>query len=378
MASLNKRAAAVTAINRVTTRILADGYSGDGFAIAQDQATVQSLFDRFAVAHDGLIIDAKKEELDAHLDLWDQMEDLYNKAMAKVHRLQATISSTIRNPPSNADDNDSIGLPNPMAMNLKVERLSVPKFDGRLRNWLAFKDAFDTLVHSQEFPEAYKLGKLREAVQGDAVALVGGMYSGGYEEVWKALKDRYDSPRQLADIHVAQFIGLDPITAESTSALLSVVDTVRESLRALAVMKIPVDQWYALAVPIVVSKLPARTQQAWGMSRTTQDIPRLDDLLAFVEKRAHSLTADVLRWPMKSSNLGNRGSPSIQRTSTPGGHTTHASRLVKTNLAATTPGNCEYCNTYSHRIGRCPQLLALPVQDQGCRLDLNRSNWIHF
>lgn len=84
-------------------------------------------------------------------------------------------------------------------------------------------------MHSQDFSEAYKLGKLCEAVQGDAVALVGGMYTGGYEEVWKALKTRYDSPKQLAEIYVSRFISLKQQTSESTSTLLYVVDTVREA-----------------------------------------------------------------------------------------------------------------------------------------------------
>lgn len=91
--------------------------------------------------------------------------------------------------------------------------------------------------------------------------LIGGLYSGGYEEVWAALKDRFDNQKLLAEIHVSIFINIKTATDETAKTLLTVVDTVQESLRALRVMKLPVDQWDALAVPIVVSKLPGHTQR---------------------------------------------------------------------------------------------------------------------
>nr|XP_036218986.1 protein daughter of sevenless [Bactrocera oleae] len=39
---------------------------------------------------------------------------------------------------------------------------SVEEHDGDMCKWLAFKDAFETLVHNSAYPEAFKLGKLRQ------------------------------------------------------------------------------------------------------------------------------------------------------------------------------------------------------------------------
>ncbi|OFC59492.1 hypothetical protein BBW68_15050 [Candidatus Erwinia dacicola] len=109
------------------------------------------------------------------------------------------------------------------------------------------------------------MGKLRQAVNAATVPLIGGIYSGGYQEVWKALKDRYDNKKQLAEIHVSRFLNLKTATHESSQSLLAIVDTVHESLRALRVMDTPINQWDALAVPIVVAKLPAITKRDWYM-----------------------------------------------------------------------------------------------------------------
>ncbi|XP_037930623.1 uncharacterized protein LOC119665476 [Teleopsis dalmanni] len=355
MAALNKRTAAWSSLKRVAAKIVADDYVEDGFGMQQDRATLQAHFEKLETAHGELVALARDDtELWSHIKLWDEVEDLYNEACVALRRELARCDAQNTDAPSNMAG----GAVSSQGLAIKLERLAVPKFDGTMRNWLAFKDTFETLVHSQEFPEAYKLDKLREAVHGDAVALVGGMYSGGYDEVWAALKARYDNPKQLAEIHVARLIGFNPPHAESTSALLSVVDTVRESLRALAVMNLPVDQWDALAVPMIVAKLPTITQQAWGMSRTTNQIPPLADLLAFLETRAHSLVGTVWR-EMESKPKSDDKTATLQyRGTSQADYKRPGSRLMRTNLIATTSGHCQFCNDASHQIGKCTRLLA--------------------
>lgn len=362
MAELNKRTSAVNGIKRHATKIMHKGYGADEFELHEEQKSLNMHFTRFTEAHDALIQTAEEGELEPHEELWQSTEDLYTEAMAKTHRMMAALAQHeeqmhLQRQQDEASSQNSARVT--LDMGLKLDRLKVPTFDGTLYGWLAFKDAFETLVHNTEAPEAYKLAKLREAVQGDAKALVGGMYTGGYNEVWQALQERYDSPKQLAEIHVARFIGLKQNAIEMTSGLLSVVDTVRESFRALAVMELPVDQWDALAVPIVASKLPAATQQAWGMSLTTQDIPKLDELLSFVEKRAHSISSGVINWP----GISTAPSSTHQGKRTSSGSSSNP-RLVKTNLATTAPGNCSFCNEGMHRISYCSRLLAMPVNER--------------
>lgn len=352
MAELNRRTAVVNAIRRIAAAVLADGYDGDVFAVAQEMRGIDAHFERFSTIQDTLIGAATEAgELEAHEGLGQEIETIYKRAMAALHRRHSELVR-VEEPIGDASS-VAMSRSNTMA-EFRLDPLAVPKFDGTLKNWLAFKDAFETLVHDRELPEAYKLGKLREAVKGDAIQLVGGMYSGGYADVWKALTDRYDNPKQLADIHVARFIGLKQPSTETTGALLSTVDTVREALRALRVMKLPVDQWDALAVPIVTSKLHHSTQQAWGMSRTTNDIPTLEELLTFIERRAHSLASDVLHWPSSSaSTTTSSGSRSSGNTSA------HLRRSVKTNLVANAPDECHLCPGTIHAIVRCPSFLKL-------------------
>lgn len=260
MADLNRRTASVTTLRRVAAETLADTYEAEFYAYQQQLASLQLHFERFTDANDSLVAAAgDADELATHQVLWDEMEALYNPSVAKLNRLMATPEAAS----VHTDPDESAESIRSATMNLKLDPVTIPQFDGSLRNWLAFKDAVQTLLDKPGIPEYYKLQKLRQSLVGESLTtLVGNLYTGGYQATWEELMRRYDNKKQLAELHVSRFVGVKQITTETGAGLLTVVDTVRESLRALRVMALPVDEWDAISVPIVTSKLPQATQHA--------------------------------------------------------------------------------------------------------------------
>ncbi|XP_017468217.1 PREDICTED: uncharacterized protein LOC108360452 [Rhagoletis zephyria] len=127
---------------------------------------------------------------------------------------------------------------------MRLDPIKIPVFDGDPGNWLSFKDLFESLVHNRtDLDSSYKLSKLRQHVNVDNVPLVGGLYTGGYEDMWKEMKRRYDNKRLLVESQVNRLLDLPNHPAESQKTLLRVVDTVQNAMRALAVMDLPVTQW---------------------------------------------------------------------------------------------------------------------------------------
>ncbi|XP_036325104.1 uncharacterized protein LOC118738287 [Rhagoletis pomonella] len=272
-------------------------------------------YDRMLQNHETLIRSAKDEELEVHTSWWHSTEEIYNELCASLLRLRRV----------QVNPGDSViqrkGDP---PIELKLEPLNIPTFDGALHNWLAFKDAFETLVHNRDLPPAYKLGKLRQAVPSASVPL-------------------------LAEVHVARFLNLAPVSEDSAKTLLNIVDVVSESLRALTVMKLPVTEWDALTVPIVFSKLPSVTQREWCMHCSPTEISSLTDLLQFLEKRAHSLSTELVRVrPGSEQGVGRQQGRSS------------SARAVKCNLASEN-SKCPYCQC-AHKIIRCPRILDLPPE----------------
>ncbi|XP_036322192.1 uncharacterized protein LOC118736212 [Rhagoletis pomonella] len=341
MAEINLRKFHASAIARALEQVR-KARTGELDASKAEQLlkSANSHYERMLANHEALLSAAKEEEWDVHAAWWDSTEDMYNELCASLMRWGVTAGDSSEVP--SKPDVDSM-------MELKLERLNIPTFDGALHNWLAFKDAFETLVHNRDLPIAYKLGKLRQAVPSSAVPLVGGLYSGGYEELWAALKKRYDNPKQLAEIHVARFLHLSLAADESAKSLLNIVDVASGSLRALAVMKLPFQQWDALTVPIVVSKLPPLTKREWCMHCSPTELSSLSDLMEFLEQRAQSLSTELVRIGDGTDTVSGR---QLQRSPT--------ARTVKCNLS-TEEGKCQYCRG-AHRVMRCPTLLDLPPE----------------
>lgn len=172
MADLNQRSTAIHGIRRVSNHIMAEDFEGDHFVCAQQMTSLQMHFERFTTAHDTLVGNAADDdELATHQALWDDMEALYNPAIVKLIRMMAAEPAPSIQP-SHDDSADSSRSANAVAMmNLKLDPVTIPQFDGSLRNWLAFKDAIQTLLDKPEIPEYYKLQKLRASLVGDSLSL---------------------------------------------------------------------------------------------------------------------------------------------------------------------------------------------------------------
>ncbi|XP_036336104.1 uncharacterized protein LOC118746357 [Rhagoletis pomonella] len=341
MAELRLRAPAIKAIKRIYERVQASKLgSYDEFQLEQELKLVSSHFARFVANHELLVASAEKGEVEAHETLWVEVEDIYNDTCCILNRAI-----------TGAKPNVQAGRQHSHECEFRLEPLAIPTFDGTMQTWLAFKDAFELLVHNTEYPEAYKLGKLRQAVSSHAVPLVGSVYSGGYGEVWSALKERFDNKKQLAETHVSRLLNIKPSSEDSSESLLAIFDTVQESLRSLRVIGLPVVEWDAILVPIIVSKLPTVTQREWNMSCLPTEIPKLDELLSFLSQRAHSLSTAIVTWSSRT-DATSRGQ---QRTS--------SQRTVKSHVAAAEDGKCAYCQG-PHRTTKCTRFLAMNHEER--------------
>lgn len=255
--AFNRRQVALTSLQRYHGIYTAPGYTAEPELLQANIENLEKLFEKFTLAQDELINEARNAEvLEAHTKLGFVAEKLAMEAKAA---LRTTLQA------------------------VAPDRPSLPFFDGQPRHWLAFKNAFEDLVHSRDYPEAYKKSKLLECIPDNVVPLD----SVGYHVLWESLKKRYDSPRKLAEVHIHELLELVPLRDDSQDGLLHILKTVTGTLHALRVLGLPVEQWDAWLVPTVTRLLPPRMYQQWALTLETEDLPSLKPLLAFLEKKVH-------------------------------------------------------------------------------------------
>ncbi|XP_036321056.1 uncharacterized protein LOC118735423 [Rhagoletis pomonella] len=321
MASLNLRASAQSSIVRLGKITEAANFDPDPIECEVMLAQVNKHFERFAEYHADLVSLAQASELEAR----------------------------------GGKGNSEPKPPVTSQQDMRLDPIKIPVFDGDPANWLSFKDLFESLVHNRtDLDSSYKLSKLRQHVNVDNVPLVGGLYTGGYEDMWKEMKRRYDNKRLLVESQVNRLLDLPNHPTESQKTLLRVVDTVQNAMRALAVIYLPVTQWDALTVPLLLPKLPTTTRYEWGMSLQTNNIPNLHDFITFIEKRANNLL-------QAASNVATT-------------HRQPATWSVKAHVAAVNSYlssrsrkaasiSCPLCAS-SHRLHKCQRFLNLPVTER--------------
>lgn len=292
MSQLNIRASEKASIMRIKSETEQESYAPDRVQIEHTLRQLETHCDRFTNAHLELLSVAKDDEMPAHNALLEQIEQTYDHVCIRLRRLL---------PPEmidRADTESARSYAHPP--DVRLDPIKLPTFDGRQENWLAFRDLFESLVHSRaDIDDKYKLSRLRQCISAEAVPMMGGVYTGGYELLWKELKRRYDNPRRLIEAHVYRLFDLPTHPEETQRNIRNVIDCTRGMLRALDVLELPTGQWDALLFPLLLRKLPANTGSQWALANKGDDVPVVLSMLVDIEGYA-----DQLHEPAASTTTG--------------------------------------------------------------------------
>ncbi|XP_036346219.1 uncharacterized protein LOC118755494 [Rhagoletis pomonella] len=337
MTSLNLRTSAKSSITRIFNTVHTEGYSPYQVEMEHILGMVQQYWDRFVKHHLDLVAGAQSSDIPTHDTLYASTEEQFNKVCIKLRRLLLQCTPV---------EHDFVRT---QAADLRLDPVSIPPFDGQVENWLVFKDMFETMVHQRtDLDPTYKLSKLRQYVKPESVPMVTGLYTGGYEEVWAELKRRYDNSYLLSQTHVQRILALPTDPRDTQKVLRDIIDCVRNSFRALSVMGLPVTQWDVLAIPILLPKLPVAARNDWGMSLKDNDIPRLEDLLSFIERRAMNMPA--------ASSVSHGVITSSRHTAQRGAR----AHLASAQANGANTSSCPHCSE-NHRLAKCHRWRNLAV-----------------
>uniref|UniRef100_A0A9J2P029 Integrase catalytic domain-containing protein n=1 Tax=Ascaris lumbricoides TaxID=6252 RepID=A0A9J2P029_ASCLU len=90
---------------------------------------------------------------------------------------------------------------NPAASTVHLPKMDLKTFDGRLQDWPAFWDWYQSAIDSQPIPELQKLMYLKSCLKGSAATLIGAyaLRTHAYTTVVDALKKRYERPEAIVN-----------------------------------------------------------------------------------------------------------------------------------------------------------------------------------
>lgn len=228
-------------------------------------------------------------------------------------------------------------------LDLKLDRITIPTFNGDLTNWIAFRDQFNDLVHNNgRVTPIIKFNILRSHLTGLALDAINGfnLTNADYETAWSLLLSRYDRPDQIIGEYLNKFSNLPKLQSAPTSTqLITMVNCTNQILRVLPNLGVPVTNWDPWMSHHLKARLDTTTLNKWlDQAKGRQQI-KLPELLEFLELQATE-----------------RSITTPQLTSSP---ITEIRKWSQTDSHEDTK-QCVFCD-HNHPIFRCPTFNSLPL-----------------
>lgn len=240
----------------------------------------------------------------------------------------------------------SMPPPSAPVPNIRLPSIELPSFDGNIAEWTSFKDLFASAVGGNaHLGSAQKLQYLKSTLTGEPSSLIRSLTvtDSNYGAAWTMLNDRYDNEREIVQALINKLLSVKEIKFESATELQRLVDKFQESLRALEVLKRPVDKWDDLLVVIVLNKLDATTRREWAIRQTGTKCPTLKELTDFLGTHIRGLQA-----------VGTNGQASADK---------REKRPVKVHMVAAERSLCVVCSG-GHAHYKCPELRRKSVMER--------------
>ncbi|XP_062538692.1 uncharacterized protein LOC134206967 [Armigeres subalbatus] len=169
---------------------------------------------------------------------------------------------------------------------VKLPEIRLPTFSGKLRDWVSYRDAFQSLIHgSRELTDMDKFTYLRSSLSGEALQEVSSieLSAANYVVAWAALEERYHNKKLIVKAYLDAIFSIESIRKENYESLNQLVSDFEKNLQMLQKMGENTDDWSTILVHMVCSKLDGVTLRFWESSHNSKEVPTYRNLVTFLK-----------------------------------------------------------------------------------------------
>lgn len=262
---------------------------------------------------------------------------------------------------------------------LPLPRIQLPKFHGQIEHWPEFIALFDALVHlNATMPDAQKFHFLRSSLTGEALSVIASLEltASNYALAYKALQQRYQNHRRLANMYLSQVLNFPKFSTASVDHLKRFVSIHQNAIHALKALPID-DLADFLLFSLTFHNLDTDSRQRFEQQVSPEEFPSLAKLLQFSTQLLRVLESTTVQSPASKPHSPSRSTSSSHQSSFARSQS-HASRspsrtphsreysprpvystVKSANSSTSSPFVCEYCNVPGHSIRQCREFKAL-------------------
>lgn len=285
------------------------------------------------------IIDDEREEYEnSYFNIHSMAEKYYEEAL-RLKSIKTTIDS------QNIETTDDY---------VKLPPINLPTFNGEYDKWLMFSETFDAVVHqNRKLTNSRKFQYLRSCLQGEALNVIRSLEisNDNYQLAWDLLKKRYHDTKHMVYTHIRAIFEIPDVSKEASANLRNLVDSIQKHIRALKILKQPVEHWDLLLIYILSNKLDYYTNRDWESlvsKKPDEEMPALDEFIDFLNQRCKVLETINRNKPDKSKSIEKYQKYNSSKSAT---------------FVATDTTQCELCNQH-HKIYSCKKFLDMSIPER--------------
>lgn len=221
---------------------------------------------------------ASKKREDESEAITKHVENSYCKTKAALVKWRQKMLS--------ANPAPSIPVSGPILSKVKLPEIKLPTFCGKLRDWVSYRDAFQSLIHqNRDLTDMDKFTYLRSSLSGDALLEINAveLTAANYEVAWNALEDRYHNKKLIVKAYLDAIFAIEPMRKESFESLSQIVSDFEKNLQMLQKMEERTEGWSTILVHMVCSKLDPVTLRLWETSHNSKEVPTYRNLVNFLK-----------------------------------------------------------------------------------------------
>lgn len=294
---LNRRNAVRASIQRSLEFVRSPGLANLNLLAAQERLRMaKEAFVRFNDEHLAVLENVVAEgDMQMFHDYFAQVEEMHLEILialkGRLQELQPVpVAVPIQPQPINrmVQANEQNGN----VPDICLERINPPIFRGDFAKWSEWKAMFESLVHNhQNLTDTQKFHYLKKAVADGAANVLDGWHTIGenYQPAYEALIQLYENRYRIVLAHIDELHRMPKLEKESYDGLRQMIDTTNRALRQLRVIGSPVQYWDHMVIYELLIRMPKTTITHWETSQDLNDMPTLEQVLRFLERRARGI-----------------------------------------------------------------------------------------
>ncbi|XP_055590082.1 uncharacterized protein LOC129742234 [Uranotaenia lowii] len=172
---------------------------------------------------------------------------------------------------------------------VKLPDIKLPVFNGKLRDWIPFRDMFDSLIHKNEqLSDIDKFTYLRSAISGEALQEISSieLSADNYQIACDMLEKRYENKKLIVKAYLDALFGIEPLKKESGEALNHLVSDFDRNIQMLGKIGEDTEKWSTVLAYMVCTRLDSVTLRQWESHHNSKDVPTYQKVMDFLRDQA--------------------------------------------------------------------------------------------